>query len=100
MHNREVLKLLPDRLHRARLLREDYPDAEITVINTMVNTVLQGLMVLEACNMRDAGVGYAEAVERLYEIRPTGRIFFTIGSIDYLAHGGRIGAWPERSALH
>lgn len=73
------------------LLREDYPDAEITVINTMVNTVLQGLMVLEACNMRDAGVGYAEAVERLYEIRPTGRIFFTIGSIDYLAHGGRIG---------
>lgn len=73
------------------LLREDYPDAEITVINTMVNTVLQGLMVLEACNMRDAGVGYAEAVERLYEIRPSGRIFFTIGSIDYLAHGGRIG---------
>ena len=73
------------------LLREDYPDAEITVINTMVNTVLQGLMVLEACNMRDAGVGYEEAVERLYEIRPTGRIFFTIGSIDYLAHGGRIG---------
>ena len=60
------------------LLREDYPDAEITVINSMVNTVLQGLMVLEACNMRDAGVGYTEAVERLYEIRPTGRIFFTI----------------------
>lgn len=73
------------------LLREDYPDAEITVINSMVNTVLQGLMVLEACNMRDAGVPYAEAVERLYEIRPSGRIFFTIGSIDYLAAGGRIG---------
>ena len=73
------------------LLREDYPDAQITVINSMVNTVLQGLMVLEACNMRDAGVPYAEAVERLYEIRPTGRIFFTIGSIDYLSHGGRIG---------
>lgn len=73
------------------LLREDYPDAEITVINSMVNTVLQGLMVLEACNMRDAGVGYTEAVERLYEIRPTGRIFFTIGSMDYLAAGGRIG---------
>ena len=73
------------------LLREDYPDAQITVINSMVNTVLQGLMVLEACNMRDAGVSYAEAVERLYEIRPTGRIFFTIGSIDYLSHGGRIG---------
>ncbi len=73
------------------LLHEDYPDAEITVINSMVNTVLQGLMVLELCNMRDAGVPYAEAIERIYEIRPTGRIFFTIGSIDYLAAGGRIG---------
>ena len=73
------------------LLHEDYPDAEITVINTMVNTVLQGLMVLEACNLRDAGVSYEEAARRLIEIRPSGRIFFTIGSIDYLAHGGRIG---------
>lgn len=73
------------------LLREDYPDAQITVINSMVNTVLQGLMVLEACNMRDAGVPYETAVERIYEIRPTGRIFFTIGSMDYLANGGRIG---------
>lgn len=72
------------------LLREDYPDAQITVINSMVNTVLQGLMVLEACNMRDAGVPYETAVERIYEIRPTGRIFFTIGSMDYLAAGGRI----------
>ena len=73
------------------LLREDYPDAQITVINSMVNTVLQGLMVLEACNLRDAGVGYEEAAKRLIEIRPSGRIFFTIGGIDYLAHGGRIG---------
>ena len=73
------------------LLHEDYPEAEITVLNSMVNTVLQGLMVLEACNLRDAGVSYAETVERLLEIRPTGRIFFTIGGIDYLSHGGRIG---------
>lgn len=41
--------------------------------------------------MRDAGVPYETAVERIYEIRPTGRIFFTIGSMDYLANGGRIG---------
>ena len=73
------------------LLHEDYPDAEITVINSMINTVLQGLMVLEACEMRDAGVSYSDAIERLYEIRPTGRIFFTVGGIDYLSHGGRIG---------
>ena len=30
-------------------------------------------------------------VESLLAIRESGRIFFTIGSIDYLKHGGRIG---------
>lgn len=73
------------------LLREDYPDAKIAVYNSMVNTVLQGLYVLEACNLRDAGFELDEAVARLTEIRPTGRIFFTIGSMSYLSIGGRIG---------
>ena len=57
----------------------------------MMNTVAQGLYVLEACRLRDAGVPLQEAVKRLGEITPSGRIFFTIGSIDYLSHGGRIG---------
>ena len=62
-----------------QLLREDYPDAKIAIYNSMVNTVLQGLYVLEACDLRDAGFELDEAVRRLEEIRPTGRIFFTIG---------------------
>ena len=57
----------------------------------MVNTGLQGLYVLEAGDLRDAGFELDEAVRRLEEIRPTGRIFFTIGSMSYLSIGGRIG---------
>ena len=34
---------------------------------------------------------YQQMVDALLPIRETGRIFFTIGSIDYLKHGGRIG---------
>ena len=30
-------------------------------------------------------------VKRLEEIKSTGRIFFTVGSMEYLQHGGRIG---------
>ena len=41
--------------------------------------------------MRDMGLDYEEIIERILPIRETGRIFFTIGSIDYLRHGGRIG---------
>ena len=73
------------------MVEDEYPDAKITVIDSTVNTVLQGLFVLEACRLRDLGLEYEEIVERLLPLRETGRIFFTIGSIDYLRHGGRIG---------
>ena len=73
------------------MIEEEYPDAKITLIDSTVNTVLQGLFVLEACRLRDMGLGYEEIVEKILPIRETGRIFFTIGSIDYLRHGGRIG---------
>lgn len=72
-------------------LREDYPNAEITVIDSSVDTVLQGLYVLEAVELRDAGVSYRDTVARLEEIKSTGRIFFTVGNMEYLKHGGRIG---------
>lgn len=55
------------------------------------DTVLQGLFVLEACRLRDLGLEYEQITEALLSIRESGRIFFTIGSIDYLKHGGRIG---------
>lgn len=73
------------------MIEENYPDAKITLIDSTINTVLQGLFVLEACKLRDQGLEYEEIVEKLLPIRQTGRIFFTIGSIDYLRHGGRIG---------
>lgn len=73
------------------MLMEHYPSARITVIDATVNTVLQGLYVLEACRLRDLGWEYDKIVGRMLEIRESGRIFFTIASIDYLKHGGRIG---------
>lgn len=73
------------------MILEEYPDAKITVIDARVNTVLQGLFVLEACRLKDQGLEYDRIIESILKIRETGRIFFTIGSIDYLKHGGRIG---------
>ena len=73
------------------MILEEYPDAKLTVIDATVNTVLQGIYVLEVCRLRDMGWEYDRMIERALEIRESGRIFFTIGSIDYLKHGGRIG---------
>ncbi len=73
------------------IVQETWPQAEITVIDATINTVLQGLYVLEAAKLRDSGMGYRECVDRLEEIKSTGRIFFTVGDMEYLQHGGRIG---------
>lgn len=78
-------------LNAKEMILEEYPDAQITVIDATVNTVLQGLYVLEAARLQENGVGYEEAVKRLEEIKSTGRIFFTVGNMEYLQHGGRIG---------
>lgn len=72
-------------------LLEDYPDAQIEVIDSLCNTVQQGLYVNEAVRMRDAGVSFETAVQKLLKMRETSRIFFTIGSLEYMKKGGRIG---------
>ena len=42
--------------------------------------------------MQQAGKSYEEVVEKIQgEMQESARIFFTIGSLDYLQHGGRIG---------
>ena len=78
-------------LSAKELVQESYPDAEITVIDATVNTVLQGLLVLEAVSMKEKGISYEQAVAGIEEIKSTGRIFFTVGNMEYLKHGGRIG---------
>ncbi len=78
-------------LNARSLVLEKHPQAEITVIDATINTVLQGQYVLEAVSLRDNGVSYQDTIKRLEEIKSTGRIFFTVGNMEYLKHGGRIG---------
>ncbi len=75
----------------ADLLKEDFPNVRIQVVDTTVNTVLQGLLVLETVRMQRAGLPFEEAVGKIEQIKPTGRIIFTVGNYEYLIHGGRIG---------
>ncbi len=78
-------------LNAKRMVEEDYPKARITVIDSIVNTVLQGNLVLEVLEMRKRGASYQEVIDRIEVIKETGRIFFTVGDMEYLKHGGRIG---------
>jgi DegV family protein with EDD domain len=73
------------------ILLEDYPDAKITVIDSWVDTVLQGILVMEAVRMREDGISYEKTVEVLEQQKLTGRIIFTTADISYLKSGGRLG---------
>ncbi len=70
---------------------DEYPDAKIEIINSLVDTAAQALIVREAVRIRNAGFSFEKAVELLNKIILSSTIFFTIGSLDYLKKGGRIG---------
>lgn len=79
-------------INAKEIIEEDYPDARITVINSMGATVMQEIHAIEAAKMKIAGYSYEEVVEAATgKMRESGRIFFTVGDLDYLQHGGRIG---------
>lgn len=72
------------------MIEEEYPNAKIEVIDSRVNTVLQGLFVLEAARMRNEGKSFEEVSDM--SLKTSGsRIFFTVSNLKYLQHGGRIG---------
>lgn len=75
----------------AEMVLEEYPKVRIEVIDTTVNTVLQGILVLEAVRMQQDGLSMDEVLEQVERIKSSGRIIFTVGNYEYLIHGGRIG---------
>lgn len=73
------------------ILLEQYPDGKITVIDSTLATVLQGLLVQEAVRMERNQVSYEDTAAHLERIKSTGRIIFTTADISYLKTGGRLG---------
>ena len=73
------------------MLKETYPDIRTEVLNSLSCTLMQGAYVLEVCRLRDSGLTLDETIEEMQNLIKSGRILFTVGNLDYLHHGGRIG---------
>ena len=80
------------------LVLEDFPDAKIEVMDTTAATVTESIVVENAVAMRDAGCTLEQTVDWLSAERATNQIFFTVGNLDYLIKGGRIGKAAGRAA--
>lgn len=73
------------------ILLEDYPDAKIVVFNSYQATSCQGLTVLQGAYMKETGYSLEQIEEKLNVLKDTSRIMFTVGTLEYLQRGGRIG---------
>lgn len=73
------------------LVEEEYPEADITVLDSQQNTVTQALIIDQVVRMKDAGLSIKDVLKKMDALMKSARIIFTVGSLDYLQIGGRIG---------
>ena len=73
------------------LVKEDFPDRKITIIDSQNVTIGQGLIMREIIKMRDAGLTLHQTEAAAKEILGTTRIYFTLDTLEYLKRGGRVG---------
>ena len=75
----------------ATVAAEDYPDADIRVIDTGSVAAPLATMVLLAAQWARDGIGADEIVERVHDLIGRQAIYFVVDTLEYLHKGGRIG---------
>ena len=70
---------------------DEHPDARIEVLDSILLSCPQGLLIREIVRMKEDGLDLDEVLVRAEELKKTGRCYFTINGLSYLQHGGRIG---------
>jgi len=76
-------------LAREELLQE-YPEADITVIDTLAASCGQGLLIYYACEMLKSGKPKEEVVQWVKDNKLKVAHIFTVDDLEHLKRGGRI----------
>ena len=75
-----------------RMLKEDFPDRKIIVVDSLAATAGQGLYTHVAAINRGKGMSIEENAQWLNDHRKNLCHRFTVGDLDYLHKGGRVSA--------
>ncbi|MEA4973725.1 MAG: DegV family protein [Candidatus Metalachnospira sp.] len=78
-------------VNAASLMKEKYPERKIITIDSLQATGGMGLIVYQAQLMLEAGYAIEENASIVEKIKHETVINWTVGSLDFLQHGGRIG---------
>jgi len=75
----------------ANMLKEDYPNRKIIVIDSLNCAIGQGLILKEMIRMRDAGFSITKTARLCDEVKQHVKIYFSLDTLEYLKKGGRVG---------
>ncbi len=78
-------------IRSAETARQDFPTADIRIINTQTIAGCLGSLALVAKELAVLGKSADEIVAKLNELIPRGQTYFVLDSLEYLQKGGRIG---------
>ena len=76
----------------ADILREDFPNAKIVVIDSLVGSVGQHLILKEMIAMRDDELAIEEVESLTQAVIKTTHVYFSLDTLEYLKKGGRVGS--------
>lgn len=72
------------------LILNDYPNADITIIDSTLASLGYGLLVLEAATLRKEGKTKEEVINYLESVKLGVNPYYTTNTLTYLARGGRV----------
>lgn len=74
-----------------RMIIEDYEGLEIALIDTKNISKASGYTTYRALELINEGKKFEEIIPLLYSSLDNHKVFFTVGTVEYLRRGGRIG---------
>ena len=74
----------------SRELSEEYPDAKITVIDSLNASLGESIMVIHANDLQAKGASYEEVAETLETFKQHINVQFTVDDLFHLQRGGRV----------
>ncbi|MBN2897354.1 MAG: DegV family protein [Clostridia bacterium] len=72
-------------------LLEDYPEAQVTIIDSMTNSMQLGLCVLAGAEVLEGGGDYDDVIAAIKRAIISTKFIFAPATLTYLNRGGRIG---------
>lgn len=75
----------------AEMIREEYKNIKIMAVDSMKNSATQGLFVINLARLAANGKSFEDIKKYIEDDPDSGKILFTVGNLNYLIAGGRIG---------